>query len=114
MADETPGRDDAGREDSGRTVRDETPVYDQSTEDRNRAVAQKHSLLSRLYTGTGAFEIVGKRKMWYLVSAAIIAIRIPAAPPPGPARRPVSATPARLPAANRQQCWPPSASRCRR
>ncbi|GGF41270.1 protein translocase subunit SecF [Williamsia phyllosphaerae] len=74
MARETSGRDDSGREDTGRTVRDETPVFDQTTEDRNRAVAQKHSLLSRLYTGTGAFEIVGKRKMWYLVSAVIIAI----------------------------------------
>ncbi|MFT4201476.1 protein translocase subunit SecF, partial [Gordonia sp. (in: high G+C Gram-positive bacteria)] len=32
------------------------------------------SFLSRLYTGTGAFEVVGHRKQWYLVTAAILAI----------------------------------------
>ncbi len=32
------------------------------------------SFLSRLYTGTGAFEIVGRRRMWYLVSLAIVVI----------------------------------------
>lgn len=36
--------------------------------DRNR------SFLSRLYTGTGAFEIVGRRRMWYGVTAAILLI----------------------------------------
>ena len=30
------------------------------------------SFLSRLYTGTGAFEIVGRRRMWYGVTAAIL------------------------------------------
>ncbi len=59
---------------SSRAVRDEAPIVDQTTEDRNRAVAQRHSLLSRLYTGTGAFEIVGRRRMWYMVSAAIIVV----------------------------------------
>ncbi|NDK92035.1 protein translocase subunit SecF [Gordonia desulfuricans] len=34
------------------------------------------SFLSRLYTGTGAFEIVGKRRMWYLVTGVILAICI--------------------------------------
>ena len=34
------------------------------------------SFLSRLYTGTGAFEIVGRRRMWYLVSLAIVALPI--------------------------------------
>ncbi len=34
------------------------------------------SFLSRLYTGTGAFEIVGRRRMWYLVSLAIVVICI--------------------------------------
>lgn len=36
--------------------------------DRNR------SFLSRLYTGTGAFQIVGRRRMWYGVTAAILLI----------------------------------------
>ncbi|MGC4935856.1 protein translocase subunit SecF [Gordonia sp. DT30] len=34
------------------------------------------SFLSRLYTGTGAFEVVGKRRMWYLVTALILAVCI--------------------------------------
>lgn len=36
----------------------------------------QHSFLSRLYTGTGAFEVVGRRKLWYGVSGAIVAIAI--------------------------------------
>jgi preprotein translocase subunit SecF len=35
-----------------------------------------HSFLSRLYTGTGAFEVVGRRKLWYGVSGAIVAIAV--------------------------------------
>ncbi|MGB3332830.1 MAG: protein translocase subunit SecF [Mycobacterium sp.] len=38
--------------------------------------APKHSFLSRLYTGTGAFEVIGKRRMWYAVSGAMVAIAI--------------------------------------
>ncbi|KZS57623.1 preprotein translocase subunit SecF [Mycobacterium kansasii] len=36
----------------------------------------QHSFLSRLYTGTGAFEVVGRRRLWYGVSGAIVAIAI--------------------------------------
>ncbi|MEH3155331.1 MAG: protein translocase subunit SecF [Gordonia paraffinivorans] len=56
--------------------RDDTDIVieDDATEARNRTVAQKHSLLSRLYTGTGAFEIVGKRRMWFSITAGIVAI----------------------------------------
>src|SRR6516164_5913956 len=35
-----------------------------------------HSFISRLYTGTGAFEVVGRRKLWYGVSGAIVAVAI--------------------------------------
>lgn len=47
-----------------------------STEKTGTAVAEKntHSLLSRLYTGTGAFEIVGRRKIYYTVTAVVIVI----------------------------------------
>lgn len=34
----------------------------------------KHGFFVRLYTGTGAFEVVGKRKMWYLISGLIVAV----------------------------------------
>lgn len=36
----------------------------------------QHSLLSRLYTGTGAFEVVGRRRLWYGISGAIVAIAV--------------------------------------
>ncbi|MBV9350255.1 MAG: protein translocase subunit SecF [Mycobacterium sp.] len=35
-----------------------------------------HNFLSRLYTGTGAFEVVGRRRLWYGVGGAIVAIAI--------------------------------------
>jgi preprotein translocase subunit SecF len=36
----------------------------------------RHSFLSRLYTGTGAFEVVGRRRLWYGISGAIVAIAV--------------------------------------
>src|ERR1700759_3736578 len=35
-----------------------------------------HSFFSRLYTGTGAFEVIGRRRLWYGVSGGIVAIAI--------------------------------------
>ena len=40
------------------------------------AASPQHSFLSRLYTGTGAFEVVGRRKLWYGISGAIVAVAI--------------------------------------
>ncbi|MBM7367801.1 protein translocase subunit SecF [Gordonia hydrophobica] len=40
-------------------------------------VADKNqSFLSRLYSGTGAFDVVGKRRMWYIVSGVMMLICI--------------------------------------
>jgi preprotein translocase subunit SecF len=36
----------------------------------------QHNFFTRLYTGTGAFEVVGRRRFWYAVSAAIVAIAV--------------------------------------
>ena len=36
----------------------------------------RHSFLSRLYTGTGAFEVIGRRRLWYGISGAIVAIAV--------------------------------------
>ncbi|HTX96698.1 MAG TPA: protein translocase subunit SecF [Mycobacterium sp.] len=36
----------------------------------------RHSFLSRLYTGTGAFEVVGRRRMWFAISGAMVAVAI--------------------------------------
>ena len=46
------------------------------TSDANFVAATNRSALSRLYTGTGAFEIVGKRKMWYLITLALVVISL--------------------------------------
>ncbi|PPK67389.1 protein translocase subunit SecF [Actinokineospora auranticolor] len=40
------------------------------------AVGGKHSVFDRLYTGTGAFDIVGKRKRWYLIFGALMLVCI--------------------------------------
>ncbi len=40
------------------------------------AVQPHHTFLSRLYTGTGAFEVIGRRKLWYGISGVIVAIAI--------------------------------------
>lgn len=36
--------------------------------------APQHGFFVRLYTGTGAFEVIGRRKMWYAVSGVIVLI----------------------------------------
>ncbi|WP_193043120.1 protein translocase subunit SecF [Mycolicibacterium baixiangningiae] len=38
--------------------------------------APKHGFFVRLYTGTGAFEVIGRRKMWYAVSGVIVLIAL--------------------------------------
>lgn len=40
------------------------------------AALPKHGFFVRLYTGTGAFEVIGKRKLWYAVSGIIVAISL--------------------------------------
>lgn len=40
------------------------------------ATPPQHGFFVRLYTGTGAFEVIGHRKLWYAVSGLIIAIAI--------------------------------------
>ncbi|WP_219412533.1 protein translocase subunit SecF [Pseudonocardia nigra] len=38
--------------------------------------SERRGVLSRLYTGTGAFDIVGRRRMWYLVFTALVLVCI--------------------------------------
>ncbi|MEE9242557.1 MAG: protein translocase subunit SecF [Mycobacterium sp.] len=40
------------------------------------ADAPRHGFFVRLYTGTGAFEVMGQRKAWYAASALIVAVAI--------------------------------------
>jgi len=37
---------------------------------------QKHGFLNRLYTGTGAFEVIGNRKWWFAVCGLMVAAAI--------------------------------------
>jgi len=36
----------------------------------------RHNFFTRLYTGTGAFEVVGRRKLWFSISGLIIAVAL--------------------------------------
>jgi preprotein translocase subunit SecF len=38
----------------------------------------KHGFFTRLYTGTGALEVIGRRKLWFIVTGVIVAIAIAA------------------------------------
>ncbi|MGV0603643.1 protein translocase subunit SecF [Mycolicibacterium sp. XJ1904] len=38
------------------------------------STAPQHGFFVRLYTGTGAFEVIGKRKLWYAVSGAVVLV----------------------------------------
>lgn len=38
------------------------------------AALPQHGFFTRLYTGTGAFEVVGRRKLWFGISGAIVLI----------------------------------------
>jgi preprotein translocase subunit SecF len=40
------------------------------------AANAKHGFFVRLYTGTGAFEVIGRRKLWYTVSGLIVAVAL--------------------------------------
>jgi preprotein translocase subunit SecF len=45
-----------------------------STGDAVQPGQHRPGLFTRLYTGTGAFDIVGHRKWWYLITASIVAV----------------------------------------
>jgi preprotein translocase subunit SecF len=36
----------------------------------------KHGFFVRLYTGTGAFDVIGKRKLWFAISGLMVAVAI--------------------------------------
>jgi preprotein translocase subunit SecF len=66
---------------SGGRVRDveataETPESTAVEDSGEASALPRHGFFTRLYTGTGAFEVVGRRKLWFAVSGIIIAIAI--------------------------------------
>lgn len=48
----------------------------EASEAADRAVLPHHSWLQRLYTGTGGFEVVGRRKFYYLLTGAIVGLSL--------------------------------------
>jgi len=55
---------------------DDTATAVRPTGDETFADLPRHSFLSRLYTGTGAFEVIGRRRLWYGISGTIVAIAV--------------------------------------
>ncbi len=69
------GRDDvvsdAVVEDATDTVTDV-----ESTAEETTSAAPRHGFFVRLYTGTGAFDVIGKRKLWFGISGLIVLIAL--------------------------------------
>src|SRR6202008_1092927 len=61
--------------DKGETDATEIPDATAGAVELTDSAAQlpHHSFFSRLYTGTGAFDVVGRRRLWYGISGAIVA-----------------------------------------
>ncbi|MBF6225348.1 protein translocase subunit SecF [Nocardia abscessus] len=49
-----------------------TDVFEAVTEPQ----PPKHGFFNRLYTGTGAIDVIGRRRMWYLITAVIVLISL--------------------------------------
>ena len=59
-----------------KTLADAELLESEAVEETFDSTGPRHGFFIRLYTGTGAFEVVGRRKMWFAVSGVIIAIAI--------------------------------------
>lgn len=57
-------------------VKDKDTAVQAPNIESTSAALPKHGFFVRLYTGTGAFEVIGRRKLWYAVSGVIVAICI--------------------------------------
>lgn len=58
----------------GTEITDSTAV--EATSGAGSGGLPQHSFFIRLYTGTGAFEVIGRRRLWYAISGAIVAMAI--------------------------------------
>ena len=70
----------ASKASKGKTETEATEITETGTEapalTGSAAQLPRHSFISRLYTGTGAFEVIGRRRLWYGISGAIVAVAI--------------------------------------
>jgi preprotein translocase subunit SecF len=53
---------------------DDTGAEQPEGGEARRPTGRRHNLLAKLYTGTGAFNIVGRHKLWYVVFGAFVLI----------------------------------------
>ncbi|OBB65590.1 protein translocase subunit SecF [Mycobacterium sp. 852014-50255_SCH5639931] len=53
-----------------------TEASEGATELTDSGGLPRHGFLSRLYTGTGAFEVIGRRRLWFGISGAIVAVAV--------------------------------------
>lgn len=53
---------------------DTVTVTDAEPTGVEEAAAPRHGFFNRLYTGTGAFDVIGKRRAWYSITALIVAV----------------------------------------
>ena len=58
------------------TDQNESEAVEAHTIESTGSGLPKHGVLTRLYTGTGAFDVIGRRKVWFAVSGLIVAIAI--------------------------------------
>ena len=58
------------------TDQNESEAVEAQTIESTGSGLPKHGVLTRLYTGTGAFDVIGRRKVWFAVSGLIFAIAI--------------------------------------
>jgi preprotein translocase subunit SecF len=72
MASHSKSRDTAGDVDSAVETLESSGVE----EILESSAARHHNFFTRLYTGTGAFDVIGRRRLWFAVSGAIILIAI--------------------------------------
>ena len=76
MAKDSTGERDSGSNSTNGDEIVESTAVELDSEVDDTSAASEHGFFTRLYTGTGAFEIVGKRKLWFGISGLIIAIAI--------------------------------------
>lgn len=54
----------------------DTTQFEELYGEANDPAKLQHGFFARLYTGTGAFEFVAKRKMWYFISLGFLVVSI--------------------------------------
>ncbi len=62
--------------DTGAELTESNAAEPTATDSVDTAKLPQHGFFTRLYTGTGAFEVVGRRKLWFAISGGIVLIAL--------------------------------------